>query len=147
MLVVFVPLAATVVVVGAVMRLLWNTGVRPGFTYLREGAVLTAVVLAALATYRIVRDPAVYRGCQGRCRATRRTGIPVDGLSESATRHLVFGWLRESAGLITLLLGAVGLVWMGLTSLSTRDPGLRVPMIATILAGGLTHGRCRKPFR
>ena len=141
-LVVFVPLTAAVVGLGAVMRLLWNTGVRPGFTYLREAAVLVAVVLASAAAYRILRDPASIESVT-EAAVQLAVGTPVDALPESVARHLIFGWLRESAGLITLLLGAIGLVWMGLTSLSTRDPGLRVPMIALILAGGLTLARPR----
>jgi hypothetical protein len=133
----FVPAAATVIAAGALIRLLWNTGLRPGIGRLREIVLALALVLAAGASYRLLRDPtgvdAVLEAANSLAGAE-----PVDALPASATPHLVFGWLRRQTGLLALLLGAIGLVWMGLASTRTRDPGLRVPMSAVLLAGGMT---------
>lgn len=133
----FVPALAAVVGVAAALRLVWNTGVTPGFSFLREAVLAVALLLVAGAAYRLLRDPAqidvVRRAAVGLA-----SGDPVESLPRSATPHLVFGWLQLHLGSVTLLLGSVGLVWMGLSSVVTRDPGLRLPMIASLVAGGLT---------
>ncbi len=129
------PAVVGAVFAGAVMRRLWVAGWRPGPARLREGALAIAVLLAGGAALRLLRDPAGIPAVHDV--ATRlAAGEGVDMLDVSATRHLVFGWLRQHAGLITLLVGSTGLIWMGLAGVRIRDPGLRIPVIVTLVAGG-----------
>lgn len=129
------PAAVGVVVAGGVMRRWGTAGSRPRPARVREGALAVAVVLAAGAAFRLLRDPAGVQAVQDVANRLA-AGVGVDMLETSAARHLVFGWLRQHVGLITLLVGSAGLVAMGLVGLRTRDPWLRIPMVMMLVAGG-----------